>query len=74
VILRGNRKRERRRARAAGWDFPLGWDRHADVAAAYGVKALPAVFAADRRGRAVSSSFNYQSPEALLRRARDAAR
>ena len=74
LFLRGDRPKARRRAIRAGWSFPLGWDRHADVAAAYGVKSLPAIIFADARRRAVSSSYRYLPSSELVSRAREAAR
>lgn len=72
LYLRGDRGKARAQARRGGWRFPLGWDKHADVAATYGVKSLPGLVFADRRRRAVSSVFRPLGAAELVRRAREA--
>jgi hypothetical protein len=73
VFLRGGRRRAQRTAAAHGWTFPLGWDRHGDVAAVYGVKALPSITFADARRRSRGSVYDYLGPAALARRVRQVA-
>jgi hypothetical protein len=71
IMLRGNRGDAKRAARERGWDFPLGYDRHADVAAAYGVKSLPAiVFADDRRRIAAPTVYRKLTGPQLAARVR----
>jgi hypothetical protein len=71
VFLRGDRRQARRLARVHGWSFPLGWDRHGDVAAVYGVKALPITVLADSRRRTRATVYRRVDPAELLRRARE---
>jgi hypothetical protein len=70
VFLRGDRTHARHTAARHRWRFPLGWDRHGDVAAVYGVKALPSITFADRRRRSRGSVYDYLGPAALARRVR----
>lgn len=70
VFLRGDRGKARADTRKRGWSFPLGWDRQGDVAAVYGVRALPVLFvaASGRSTRAVEYRV-LDAPE-LARRLR----
>lgn len=70
VFLRGDREQARADVRTRGWTFPLGWDRQGDVAAIYGVRALPVLFlaASGRRTRGVDYRV-VEAPE-LARRLR----
>lgn len=43
IALRGDRQKVRELVRAHGWSFPVGYDRHADIGARYGVPDLPAI-------------------------------
>jgi hypothetical protein len=70
VFLRGSRADARRTARERGWTFPLGWDRHGDVAAVYGVKALPVTVLADSGRRASATLYRRLGARELVRRAR----
>jgi hypothetical protein len=70
VFLRGSRDDARRAARAHRWRFPLGWDRHADVAAVYGVKALPVTILADSGRKARATIYRPIGVRELTRRAR----
>jgi hypothetical protein len=70
VFLRGSRRDARRTARARGWRFPLGWDRRGDVAAVYGVKALPVTILADSGRRARATVYRPLAFRELTRRAR----
>jgi AhpC/TSA family len=70
VFLRGDRDKARKAAAEHGWRFPLGWDRHADVAAIYGVKALPALVFGDARRRERSAAYRYLGPDELAARIR----
>lgn len=70
VFLRGSRKDARRSARMRGWRFPLGWDRRGDVAAVYGVKALPVTILADSGRRARATVYRLLGARELTRRAR----
>ncbi len=65
VALRGDRDRVRALVRAHRWTFPVGYDRGAEIGAAYGVADLPALTFA-RPGRIVSvSTFRFSDPRAL---------
>ena len=75
IMLRGSRGDARKDARAHGWDFALGYDDHADVAAAYGVKSLPAIIFGDRRRRVAQQTvYRPLSAAQLTARARRLAR
>lgn len=70
VFLRGVRAEAARTAVQHSWTFPLGWDRHADVAAVYGVKSLPAVVLGDARGRSRGTAYAQLDPAAFAARVR----
>jgi hypothetical protein len=70
LFLRGNRNRARRLTVQHGWTFPIGWDRHADVAAVYGVKSLPVLVFGTRRRRSRGSVYSELGVGALTARVR----
>ena len=75
ILLRGSRDDARKDAREHGWAFPLGYDRHADVAAAYGVKSLPAIVFGNRRRRVAERTlYRPLTAAQLAARARRLAR
>jgi hypothetical protein len=65
LFLRGNRGRARQLTVQHGWTFPIGWDRHADVAAVYGVKSLPVLVFGTRRRRSRGSVYSELGAGAL---------
>jgi hypothetical protein len=70
LFLRGNRARARQLTLQHGWTFPVGWDRHADVAAVYGVKSLPVLVFGTRHRRARGSVYRELGAGALTARVR----
>lgn len=70
LFLRGSRSQAQQLTISHGWTFPIGWDRHADVAAVYGVKTLPALALGDRRRRSRGSVYRELGVPALTARVR----
>lgn len=70
LFLRGNRDRARQLTVQHSWTFPIGWDRHADVAAVYGVKSLPVVVFGTRHRRSRGSVYRELGAAALTARVR----
>lgn len=66
LFLRGNRDRARQLTVKHGWTFPIGWDRHADVAAVYGVKSLPVLVFGTRDRRSRGSVYRELAGPALI--------
>jgi hypothetical protein len=70
LFLRGDRAAARRLAARRGWTFPLGFDRHGDVAAVYALKALPAMTFADAQRRSRGTVYRLLPAGELARRLR----